>query len=534
MIRQTGGSAIVAALEAHGVNVVFGIPGTHNLEIYRGLAASGIRHVSMRHEQGAGYAADGYARISGRPGVCVTTSGPGLTNILTAVATAWSDSVPLLIVAPGPARGEAGGDRGRLHEMRDQLGTVSGVVESAIRVDSIEGAIAAVDKSFASWALERPRPRYVEVPVDVLSEHWIGSIAGETCHLRPDVDLSGESALIVRAAEMLSSAKCPVVVVGGGARSGSKEILALVELLVAPAISTINGKGIVPESHDLSLGSSLRLPSAKALIASADVAILIGTELGDSDLWGDEIAFTGAVIRVDIDFDQLNKNVRSTVAIHGDAGAVVASLISKISTGVTSQALVKSERKALATVRSKISQEALIDGESWFPINAALHAKLAGEVVVVGDSSQVSYYGTAHFWPMGPNERFLYPTGYATLGYGIPAAVGAKIANPSAKVIALVGDGGFMFTVQDLMSASELGMGIPVVVMNNGGYREIRDGMLRAGIQPIGVDLAVPDFAMLGRAFGGYGVQVSEVDEAASEVERALERSAPTVIELRQ
>ncbi|MDQ6715045.1 MAG: thiamine pyrophosphate-binding protein, partial [Actinomycetota bacterium] len=216
----TGGAAVIAALAAQGVRDVFGIPGTHNLELYRHLPGSGIRHVVTRHEQGAGYAADGYARVSGRPGVLITTSGPGITNAITALATSYADSVPTLAVSPGPPRGTVGADLGWLHEMKDQQAALEAVCGRSIRVDAADDVPEVLAEVFAGFGTRRPRPVHLEVPVDVLEGEWTRRACPAPAPHQLDAPSPADVATVVA---LLQAARRPVLVAGGGARGAVQE-----------------------------------------------------------------------------------------------------------------------------------------------------------------------------------------------------------------------------------------------------------------------------------------------------------------------
>lgn len=524
MVHQTGGAAVVAALTDHGVDTVFGIPGTHNLEVYRHLGAAGIRHVAPRHEQGAGYAADGYARVTGKPGVVLTTTGPGLTNVSTAAATAYADSIPVLVVSPGVPLGLEGADVGWLHEVKDQSGHMDRLLERSVRVGSADEAYQAIDETFARWRVERPRPVHVEVPVDVLDGDWSGERSSRKVSALPPF----ASGTAMRAArDALGRAGRPVALFGGGTRRASAEARRLVEAYDMPVVTTVNGKGVVPEDHPLSVGASLRLPAACDAIEDADVVLVVGSELGDSDLWGRELRPRGTVIRADIDERQLHKNVPADITLHGDAGDTLDLLVDPSEEPRRG----RDGAQRAAAIRATIAEQAR-DGEKWRGVNEILAAELPADAVVAGDSAQVSYYGTVHFWPARRPGQFLYPTGYATLGYGLPAAIGAKTAAPERVAAVLTGDGGFLFTANELATAAELGLSIPVVVMNNHGYAEIREEMDQRGIARTAVDFDVVDFPALGRAYGGAGVRLSGPDELPGVLQKALSTSAPTVIEV--
>jgi acetolactate synthase-1/2/3 large subunit len=521
--QATGGAAVIDALVAHGVTDVFGIPGTHNLELYRYLPGSGIRHVVTRHEQGAGYAADGYARVSGRPGVLITTSGPGITNAITALATAYADSVPVLAISPGPVRGTVGKDIGWLHEVKDQQAALDAVCAQSIRVERAEEIPEVVASIFEGFGSTRPRPVHLEVPVDVLEGPWARRPVA--ARALPGPVGPGRTKVEEIAAALDGSAK-PLLVVGGGARRATEQVRALADLGIR-VLSTVNGKGILDERHPSSLGAGIRLGAAHSLVNDADVVVVVGSELGDSDLWGGVVS-PGAggrtVVRVDLDPAQLHKNVPADIAVLGDSTVVLAELVDVLrGKGFPARTVDPADRAA-------VDAAAGADAGPWAEIQSVLVDALPGDTVVAGDSSQVTYYGTVHYWPFTPANRLLYPTGYATLGYGLPAAIGAKIADPARPVVALFGDGAAMFSIQELITATEQRLPIPVVIVDNGGYAEIREQMVDRGIEPQGVDLYRPDIPALARAIGAHGVVAADVRDLGPIAREALDADRPTVI----
>jgi thiamine pyrophosphate-dependent acetolactate synthase large subunit-like protein len=540
-VELTGGAAVVQALERNGVRFVFGIPGTHNLEIYRYLGDSVIEHVAVRHEQGGGYAADGYARSTGEPGVCLTTSGPGLTNACTAAATAYADSVPLLLISPGPPRGLERLDLGLLHEMKDQQAHLASLVSASTRVSHAEQIGDVIDEIFNGWRSKRPRPVHVEIPVDLLEAPWspagsktrdgLGGAPASASNVIPAPPPTQRVDAIDEAVRVVHGAHRPLLLLGGGARRATTQVRLLAERLGALVITTVNGKGVLPEHHPLSLGASIRLPSARLLLRSADVVIIVGSELGDSDLWGHPVTTDAAVVRIDIDRNQLNKNLKAAVQLHGDAEVMLQRLLDNLAR-LGPASTQPDWSVTAAALRATLADEADTDGHGYRAINSALSSALPAETTVAGDSAQVSYFGTVHFWPMDRPGQFLYPTGYATLGYGLPAAIGAKLANPEAPVIALVGDGGFLFTAQELLTAVERRLALPVIVVDNHGYREIREGMQERGIKPLGVDRPPVDFAALGAAFGGRGYAVRDVADLCDRVLESLSVAVPTVLSI--
>ncbi len=521
--HRNGGAAIVESLRANGVDTVFGIPGTHNLELYRHLPAAGITAITTRHEQGAGYAADGYHQVSGRPGVVITTSGPALFNVAAAAGTAYAESRPLLIISPGLPRGTLGGDAGQLHETKDASGALDRIVAWSRRVDSPAEAAAAVTEAFAFFAVGLPRPVHIEVPLDVLEEPWEGTAVAA----QPPLPSTPAGTAVETAAALLAGATRPVIIAGGGARGAATEIRALAERLGAPVITTCNGKGVLAEDHPLSVGTAIRLPPAQRFIAAADVTLVVGSELGDSDLWGGTID-TPTVIRLDIDPGQLDKNRLGQAHLLGDAAATV-----RLVTAALPPARPSTDGVHRAsTVRAACRAQAESEGAAWVEVNDALRRALPAGSTVAGDSSQVTYFGTAHFFDVGRPGEFLYMAGFATLGYGLPAAIGAKLADPSRAVAVLLGDGALMFSIQEIVTAVEQRLPIPIVVLDNSGYAEIKDQQRQRHIKPIGVDLVVPDLPALARACGAHGHDAADADEVAVLVAAALTADRPTLIRL--
>jgi acetolactate synthase-1/2/3 large subunit len=522
--RRSGGQALVDALTLHGVDVVFGIPGTHNLPVYAALGGAGIRHVLARHEQGAGYAADGYARASGKPGVVITTTGPAILNAAAAAAQAYSDSVPVLFIAPGlplhhPSRGN-----GYLHEVKDQFRAMDSIVGHAQRVTTVEEIPLAVAQCFAAMTSTRPRPAYLEIPLDLLdleaTTALVPPYAGRPVRPNPES--------IRAATELLDAAEHPLLIVGGGASGAANEVRDLAEALQAPVITTANGKGVLPETHPLSLGAGVHHPTVKELVAASDVVVAVGTELAPSDWWWGPIAQQSTVIRIDIDPTAAATNISPAVALVGDAAETISSLLTGLTTAGRTDG-----RESSAQWRRLLRQDAAQEGSAYLELCAALDAALDDSALIAADSAMACYYGALSNLPLHRPRSFLYPTGVGTLGYGLPAAIGAKIAAPQRQVVALLGDGGVMFTIAELAAAAQAGLAIPVVIVDNAGYGEIRNEMADRGDTVHAVDLASPDFAALARSLGCHGVSLESAALLADAVGAALNADRPTLIHLR-
>jgi thiamine pyrophosphate-dependent acetolactate synthase large subunit-like protein len=520
---STGGRALAEALAAHGVDTVWGIPGTHNLEIYAHLPDAGIRHVSPRHEQGAGFAADGYARVTGRPGVCITTSGPATLNAATALGQAYSDSVPVLAVSAGMPLRNPGRGQGELHETKDQRGALDAIVRYSHRVTSVPEIPVAVAQAFAAMTSGRPRPVHLEIPLDVLEARAEVEIVEPIRAPRA----TPEASVLDAAAARLAGAARPAIVAGGGARGAAAELRTLAERLVAPVVCTINGKGVFPEDHPLSAGAGLTREVVREMVEDSDAVLVVGSGLSPAEQWLGPLPLAGKLVRVDIDADQVVTGAVPAVAVVGDAAPALSGLFGRLREGVGDP-----ERAALW--RSRHLEEARELGARWSWILDGIAAALGRDGIVAGDSAMVCYRGAVAALPTYQPGSFLYPTGFGTLGYGLPAAIGAKLGRPDAPVIALLGDGGIMFTIAELAAAAQLRLPLPVVVVDNGGYGEIRNEMAERGHPVHAVDLDAIDFTALGRALGCDGVAVDAQRGLTEALERAFEADRPTVLQVQE
>ncbi|MPY80725.1 MAG: 5-guanidino-2-oxopentanoate decarboxylase [Actinophytocola sp.] len=528
MARMSGGAALVTALAAHGVDTVFGIPGTHNLEVYRHLAGHGLRHVGTRHEQGAGYAADGYARTTGKPGVAIVTSGPALLNAAAAVGQAYSDSVPVLVVSPGlPLRHPAFGN-GLLHETKDQGAALAAIAAASIRPTSVAEIPRAVAQAFVTMTAGRPRPVHLEVPLDVLGE------TAEVCSIPgpPPAAMraAAPAAQVVAAAQRLADASRPVLLAGGGARDAAEQVCRIAERLGAPVVTTTNGKGVLPEDHALALGAGAHLPAVRDLVLESDVVLVVGSELAPSDFWHGPPPLDSKAVRIDIDPVAMLTNAVPAAQLVGDAAATVTALLQALP---ESASPVAGSTERAAFWRDRKRKDARLEGAEWLPVVDALASALPPDTVIAADSAMVCYYGALANLPAYRAGSFLYPTGYGTLGFGLPAAIGAKVADPRRPVVALLGDGGLMFTIAELATAAEFGAPLPIVVVDNRGYGEIRNEMRDRGDPVQAVTFQPPDLTAMARAFGCEGSSVADPAELSTAVRAAFDVDRPTVIHVR-
>jgi acetolactate synthase I/II/III large subunit len=526
----TCGEVLVQLLEAYGVELVFGIPGVHTVELYRGLPKTGIRHVTPRHEQGAGFMADGYARVSGKPGVCFIVTGPGMTNILTAMGQAYADSVPMLVISSVNRTEHLGMGDGRLHELPSQSHLVAGVSafsHTLLRAEQLPQVLA---RAFAIFDGARPRPVHIEIPIDVIALPADPALVSvRTIPQRPgprpfDVEC---------AARLLKSAKLPLVILGGGAVDAAEAARNVSEYLDAPVINTVNAKGILPPGHSLHAGGNMAFEPIRNAIAAADVVLAVGTEFGETEMYPEPkpLRFGGKLIRIDIDAEQLVRCAPADVPIASDAKLALEAIHSAV------KAQKKNDRQSSGAARAAAIRGAT--AKLWWPA-VTLHYKIAciilehlPDAILVGDQTEPVYALNQCFEAPRPRSYFNSSTGYGTLGFALPAAIGAKLAAPGHPVVVLVGDGGLQFSIAELASAVEAETPLILLLWNNQGYGEIKTYMLEREILPIGVDIFTPDFLVIAKGFGWSAASPNSFEELKRNLQQAAVRKGPTLIELR-
>ena len=526
------GAYLVELLAANDIDTVFGIPGVHNLELYRGLTSANLRHVLVRHEQGAGFAADGFARLSGRPAAAFVISGPGLTNIMTAVAQAYSDSVPLLVVAAAPVRASFTKQWGVLHELYDQAALAAGVFGIARSAHSAEDVREHLRLCLASFRSGRPRPAYLEIPLDVLAgTTTLEARRFEGTPLLPQ----GSTEQIEAAARLLSQAARPLIIAGGGARRAAAELRRLVEYLDCPLVTTAAGKGLLPESHPSNFGTSLPYPPIQRLIFDADVVLAVGTELGETDMYfTTKLPLGGLLIRVDVDPVKLADQYGADVCVWSDAGGALHAINKALASRDQGAAASTGWRAALggpAKFHAEIERSLDSKTRAQWSALRAIKTALPWDGVVFSDMTQIAYFGN-YAYPVDNPGQWFHPSGYGTLGFALPAAIGAKISMPARAVIALAGDFGLQFTLLELMTAVEAGLSLPIVVWNNSALGQIRDDMVAAHIPELGVIARNPDFVALAKACGAESYRVHDPAALTEAIRTALNHEGPTLIEV--
>ncbi|PWE33675.1 acetolactate synthase isozyme1 large subunit [Maritimibacter sp. 55A14] len=518
------GAQISHALKARGVEVIFGIPGVHNVELYRGIEEAGLRHVLTRHEQGAGFMADGYARATGKPGVAYVITGPGLTNIMTPMGQARSDSVPMLVISSCLTRPDRHMGRYQLHEMRDQEAAAATVTDWSLTAPDGPGAWRLLDRAFAEFAATRPGPKHIQVPIDVLEAPAPPAPRPPAAPVRAVAPPEAAA----RAAEMLRAARRPLFVFGGGAAGAAAPARRLMARTGAASFVSFAGRGVIPGSDPLNFGSYLGRSEAPGIIATADLVLAVGTTLSECDMWRPHLGHDCPMIRVDIDPAMLADEHRAELPVLGDARAFLEVLEEALGAHRAAPGWTAAE---VAAARVRMRAETDAERPHIAPICDALREVLPPETTVYSDMTQFAYVAL-EVWDMEEPGRWHHPYGYGTLGYGLPAAIGGKIGLGDRPVIAIAGDYGFHYTMQELGVAVELGLNLPILLWDNGKLKEIEHWMEQSQIAPNAVVARNPDFCALARAFGARAAAPRSRAALQAAVTEALAGDGPTLIHM--
>ena len=512
------GAQISHMLKSRGVDTIFGIPGVHNQEMYRGIEEAGITHVLARHEQGAGFMADGYARASGKPGVAYVITGPGLCNVMTPLGQAYSDSVPVLVISS--CLDETANYRGQLHQMLDQEGAARTVCDWSCEARDAASAYALVDRALIEFTTRRPRSKHIQVPIAALQ----GNAAPAPAPLVQPAQGGGD--LTDGIARQIRAAKRPLFVLGGGAQSDVDALRRTLSRLNAASFVSYAGRGLVPPGDPLFFGSSLARPDSAAMISTADLVITVGCELSENDLWRRDLGHTCPLIRVDIDPEVLAQPI-GAIPVAMDGGAFFRALNATLD-GHTPATTWTAEEVTTARARWRAD----VDAERPGIVRAAdaLRAVMPEDAMIFSDMTQFAY-SSKEVWDMPRPGHWHHPSGFGTLGYGMPAAIGGAMARRGVgPTVAIAGDYGFQYTVQELGAAVEMNLPLPILLWDNGKLKEIEDSMIRAQIAPNAVIAHNPDFVALARAYGAAATAPQSLGELQSALLDAFRSDGPTLI----
>jgi acetolactate synthase I/II/III large subunit len=517
---MTGGEAIVSGLVAHGVNTVFGLPGAQIYGLFDAFQQAQLKVIGARHEQACGYMAYGYARSSGKVGVFSVVPGPGVLNAGAALLTAFGSNEPVLCLTGQVPTQFLGKGRGHLHEMPDQLATLRTFVKWADRIEYPDNAPAAVSRAFQEMLSGRRGPAALEMPWDVFTQR-VTTAAAKPFDLFPTPQVDSER--IKEAAALIAVSSAPMIFVGSGAIEARDEILELAEMIDAPVVAFRSGRGIVSNAHEL----GLTMAAAYKLWPTTDLMIGIGTrlELPTMSRWPYRPERL-KLVRIDIDPVEMRR-VPPDVAVVAGAKAATSDLVKAVARAGTRKtagrraAIREASTAALAEIQTVQPQMAYLN---------ILREVLPEDGIVTDELSQVgfaSWYGFPIYQP-----RTFITSGYqGTLGSGFPTALGAKVANPEKPVVAITGDGGFMFAVQELATAVQFNIGVVTLVFNNSAYGNVRrDQIQRFDGRVVASDLVNPDFVKLAESFGVAAARVAAPDHFRPALEKALAHGGPYLI----
>jgi acetolactate synthase I/II/III large subunit len=524
-----GADVLVRAMEGLGATAAFGVPGTHALAIWEALRESPIASLGTRTELNAGFAADGYARASGRVAPLVLSTGPGALNSLTALMESASAHVPVVAISSQIPRELIGRGRGFLHDLPDQRASFAPVVKRAWRAESAAGLAELLAEAWRTALAPPSGPVYLEVPVDVLDGPAEAAPGSAPSPPSPASASRPAPEALAAAAELLNAAEAPVLWAGGGVeRSGAwAQLQALAERLRAPVATTYMGKGAFPAAHPLAAGSACDDAAYQELLTTADVVLCVGTELGAETTGQYELRFSGQLVQIDAAPERIGTTYPA-LALVGDAAAVLDALTPLVARREPDG---RAEQQVQA-VRERIASGLDAQGrELERGILDDIAAAAGPEAVIAWDMTIMGYWAAAHL-PVVHPRTFLYPLGSGTLGYAWPAAIGAQAALPGARTLAVVGDGGIHYGLTELASARQHDLPAKLLIVDDGGYGILREYQRDSFGQTHSVDLVQPDFEATGNAFG-VPVRSTDAPGLRAALDWAFATEGPAVVVLR-
>ncbi len=529
-----GGDAVVRALKANGIDVVFGIPGVHTLDIYDALIEDPeLTHILARHEQGAGYMADGYARATGKPGTALIVTGPGLTNISTAVGQAYADSAPIFVIATNQERRHLDMMVGNLHELTDQMAFMKPITKWSQRALEAADLPELVAQALEALASGRPRPVHLEIPLDLLAEPVNAPevrIAAAQPSTPNDADVQAAADLIAGAGRVMIFAG------GGGSTTEAAPLIAqLAEELGAPVVTSVTGKGAIAYDHSYCAGAfgyrwSADNPTV-ALMEGSDLVIAVGTGLGVRTTGEGAMPLPANLVHIDIDpAEHAVGDYERTVSIVADAAASLEALLAKVRAG--SKPGERWSEAEVATVREQLLAPADERAARYLPYVQALRDGMERDAILVNDMTMLAYEAVRYFPVYAPRSYF-FPRGFGTLGSAMPTALGAKVGCPDRQVVSIAGDGGFQFTLEELGAAVHHRIPVQIIIFNDGTHSAVKAAQHRT--YPgrfIAVDLVNPDYVKIADAYGMQARRPETPEALAEALKETRNLDEPVLIDV--
>lgn len=528
-MKLSGAEIIIKSLQEEGVDAIFGYPGGQILPFYDALYDAKLKHYLVRHEQGAAHAADGYARATGKPGVCVATSGPGATNLVTGIATAYMDSVPMVAITGQVPCALLGRDS---FQEADITGITLPITKHNFLVSDVSDLARTIKEAFHIATTGRPGPVLIDVPKNVQVE-TTGFKYPQSVNLRSyKPTIEGNKAQIKTAARMIREAKKPVIYAGGGVviSGASEELFRLSELTLCPVTTTLMGIGAFPETHPLSLGM-LGMHGTRAAnyaVSECDLLIAIGARFDDRVTGKlDEFASNARIIHIDIDAAEIGKNIRIDVPIVGDVKSVLTELNNR-----------------LEETGSREWYDKIVEWKEKHPLNYPADGKLKpqfiieqiyditkGQAIITTEVGQNQMWAAQYYKYTKP-RTFISSGGLGTMGYGLPAAIGAKVGRPDAVVIDIAGDGSIQMNIQELATAVHYNIPVIIAILNNNYLGMVRQWQeIFYDRRYSYTDITGPDFVKLAEAYGAVGIRVTEPGEVKPALKQAIAANRPVVMD---
>ncbi|MDW3178883.1 MAG: thiamine pyrophosphate-binding protein [Acidimicrobiia bacterium] len=529
MQDRTGAQEVVESLHREGIRTLFGIPGVDTLGVYNALLDQpDIKAINVRHEQSAVFMADGFYRSSGEIGVALTSGGPGALNTMGAMACAHNDSSAVLqVVNENPAHVRRKG-LGYFHDLSDQMGMFRPVTDFVAQPTLASEIAPAINQAMGALRNRRPRPAMVEIA----GEAFVQTAKASDIDPVPLQRLQPLAAQLDAAAALIRAAKRPVFWAGGGviASDACQELLELVEELSAPVLTSQAGKGSFPPDHPLHIGNWANERPVRELLEEADLLVAVGTRFSYFPTGGWSLELPETIVQIDLDPAEIGRNYRVAAPVVGDARPALRGIADRVGKLEGAERLERGrwERKAEG-VRNRITA-AVGTPPPEVEMLDQLRAALPSNTRVFNDPTTIAFWARSYWKALEPRTWFV-PSGMGTLGFALPAAIGAKFATPDIPSVAVIGDAGVMFTIQDLMTAVEHEISVIVLVFNDRGYGVERRHMDHLYGRQNGVELLPPDFVALAKSFGAHGVRV-ELDGVGAAIDDALNRGGPVLIEI--
>lgn len=528
-VKLSGAEILLKSLQAEGVDTIFGYPGGQALPIYDALYDSDIRHILTRHEQGAAHAADGYARATGKPGVCLATSGPGATNLVTGIANAYMDSVPMVAITGQVSRALLGRDS---FQEADITGITLPITKHSYLVEEQSDLARIVKEAFHVATTGRPGPVLIDIPKDVSSGVTSYEVPGELQLPGYSPVKEGDPGLVLEASRAIAASMRPVIYAGGGVviSGAHNELLQLAELLMAPVCTTLLGMGGFPGNHPLSLGmlGMHGTKSANFAVCECDLLIAVGARFDDRVTGKLEtFAPEAKIIHIDIDPAEIGKNVRVDLSIIGDVKRVLSQLLGVLQPGL-----------------GEAWQDRIQAWKKEYPLNYCDNGKLKPQSIIKeiynitqGDARITTEVGqhqmwTAQYYTFTRPRSFITSGGLGTMGFGLPAAIGVQVGCPDEVVFDIAGDGSIQMNIQELCTAVNYELPVNVAILDNGVLGMVRQWQeLFYNRRYSQTELSNPDFVKLAEAYGAEGIRVTKPAEVAPALEQAIRSTKPVMLD---